>query len=1038
MYKNNNIIINDKTRLSNIYFDYFIKYSKKYGENTVIFMQVGSFFEMFGIDNIHEKMGNIHEITSILNIAITSRNKKLQSNIRKNPLLAGIHISTLTKYLNVLIQNKYTVVLIEEVTPKPNIIRKVTNIYSPGTYIDNVMEVNNNNIVSIFIECGKCYKSGEKIWILGMSSINLLTGNSLISEIHSKGNDLQSIIEEIYRFMESCNPSEVLINGKNIEDKIINKIKNNINLSNRIIHINEKYSKSIYNITYQNTFLSKIFTKHGMLSPIEYLDLERKLTALLSFIIILQFSYEHNEHIIKNINKPEVWDYNEHLTLYHDSIYQLNVLSNYNSLKGSNKISSLFDVINKTKTVLGKRLLKYRLTNPIVNCEILSNRYELIDNYIKYLNTDETNNVHRYLRDTIDIERLHKKIVLNKLEPCDFYRLHNSYKNINKIIKIINNICDSKLMKNGINDKDFDNFKQYQKEYKEIFIMEEIGKYKLDKITNSFINTGYCDKIDKLSLIIKKSMNYLENESDRLSNMIDMNASPLPVKLESTECGGYFLATTKLRYKKLKDKLDKLDDNNDDNNTYDDKYISTPYKKNRVKLINKKFKKHSDSYLLNISEIRFLIKDFYIKKINELYLKYEDTIKLVTNYIAEIDLIQSCANCSLEYGYVKPIINYNENKSYFDSTELRHPIIERLPFSSEYVPNDIKIDKNILLYGVNGSGKSSLSKAVGLNIILAQMGMFVPCKKFIYSPYNKIFTRINSDDNIFKGQSSFIVEMCELRSILKYSDKNSLVLGDEICNGTEMTSSLSIIYASIKNLIKNNVSFILASHFHKLYELCSDDDDIIKNLSFKHLTIDYSDNNIKYVRKLSDGLGDNIYGIEIAKFIIKDDIFIKNASLIRNKILNNSDKLLNDKKSIYNKNLYVDKCSICGVNGIKEDLHTHHIKEQQYFDNNDLLGHIKKNNINNLVVLCKKHHHDVHHGKLNINGYDDTTNGKILNYEIVNIKKSNKKFNNEMIEIINKFKNSGVSMSNVILQLKNTHDIKISKTTLSKIFNGKY
>lgn len=1006
-------------RLSNTYFDYFTKYTKKYGNKTVIFMQIGSFFEMFGIDSSKEKIGNIHEITSILNIIVTSRNKKKPTNVRENPFLAGIHCSFLNKYLNILIRNQYTVVMIEEITPKPNIIRKVTKIHSPGTYIDDIIETNNNSIVSIFIEGNKCYKSGEDIWVVGMSSINLLTGHSLINEIYSRGEDLQSIIEEVYRFIESCNPSEIMINGRNIETKIIDKIKNNINSSNRIIHVNIKYPKNIYNITYQNTFLSKIYNDHGILSPIEFLDLERKLTALLSFIIILQFSYEHNENIIKNINKPKIWNSREHLTLYHDSIYQLNVLP---TAKCSNKISSLFDVINMTKTTLGKRLLKYRLTNPIVNEKYLNKRYDLIDTYIKYEKIDEKKNVERYLRDTIDIVRLHKKIILNKLEPSNFFRLHHSYKNINKIIKLSLKISKSNLMQNGLDESEFKLFKEYQNKYSEIFIMDEIGKHKLDKINKSFINTGYSEKIDKLSIIMNKSMNYMENQADRLSNIIDMNKYPPPVKLESTECGGYFLSITKTRFIKLKKELNK------------DEYTASTHKKNYLKLMNITFKSHSDSYLANIIELRFLIKQFYVKTLNELYIKYEKIIKKVVNYISEIDVIQSCANCSLEYGYIKPIIDTLPDKSYFNASEIRHPIIERLPFSLEYVTNDINIGKNILLYGVNGSGKSSLSKAVGLNIILAQMGMFVPCKSFTYCPYNKIFTRINSDDNIFKGQSSFIVEMCELRSILKYSDKNSLVLGDEICNGTEITSSLSIIYASIKKLVENNVSFILASHYHKLYELCRDD----FNISFKHLTIDYSGENIKYIRKLNDGIGDNIYGIEIAKFIIKDKSFIKNALDIRNKLLNNSTEILNNKKSNYNTNMYVDKCAICGVNGKKEELHTHHIKEQQHFNENDLLEHVKKNSLHNLVVLCEKHHHDVHHGKLNINGYDDTINGKILNYEKINIKKSNKKFDNKMIKIINKYNNSEMKLPNIILDLNDKYNIKISKTTLRKIFKNTY
>lgn len=1023
----------EEDNLIKVYFKYQLEHEKKYGEDTVILMQVGSFFEMYGVDNGIEKIGNLKKITTMLNIILSRKNKKILENSQNNALMAGIPTRSLKRYLNILLQNKYTVVLIEQVTPPPNPKRKITNIFSPGTYIDEITQSDSNNIVSIYLEKDKCYKSGQPIWSVGLSSLDLSTGNNLIYETHSYGNDLQTISEEIYRFVESNNPSEILLNGNNIEKNVMDKIKNNLNLINRILHNNKKYSSSFHKVSYQNSFLSKIFKDHGILTPIEYLDLEKKTVALLSYMIILQFSYEHNENIIKNINKPKIWNSNEHLILYHDSIYQLNILQNSNSLKGTNKIKSLFDVINKTKTTIGKRLLKYRLTNPITNISKLNNRYDLISTYMDKYKTDEIKNIETNLKQIIDIERLHRKIGLKKLNPCEFYQLHYSYQNINEIIKYIKQIYNiNKIEKDNIfsiNDNDIKQFKSLQDEYNEIYIIDEIGKHTLDNITNSFIKTGKNKPIDEIARKIKESMNYLENESERLTNMIDMNTSQQLVKVYHTERDGYFLTITKTRFKILKDKLEK------------DEYEYSKHTGNSIKLINNRFREYSNKYIANIEKIKFLVKDFYLTSLEELYNKYSLTLKNISKFIAEIDIIQSNSTCAIKYGYNRPIIynkNKEDNKSYFDAKDLRHPIIERLSFSSEYVTNDISIGKNILLYGVNGSGKSSLSKAIGLNIILAQAGMFVPCSYFKYYPYTKIFTRINSDDNIFKGQSSFVVEMCELRSILKYSDKNSIVLGDEICKGTEEISALSIVFASIKKLVDKGVNFILATHFHKLYELCKNNK-LVDKLSFKHLTIKYIKNNIKYIRKLEDGPGDNIYGIEIAKFIINDDLFINSANEIRNQLLNRNTNILEPKTSNYNKDLFINKCSLCNKNINNEDLHTHHIKEQNEFDENDLLGHIKKNNINNLIVLCHKHHDEVHHGKLIINGYIDTIKGKILDYNyLTENKKNKKKFNDIEIKIIKTYCDSKLSMNNIILQLKNKYKISISKTTIRKIFAGNY
>ena len=328
-----------------------------------------------------------------------------------------------------------------------------------------------------------------------------------------------------------------------------------------------------------------------------------------------------------------------------------------------------------------------------------------------------------------------------------------------------------------------------------------------------------------------------------------------------------------------------------------------------------------------------------------------------------------------------------------------------------------------MLYGINGVGKSSLSKAIGLNIIMAQIGYYVAATYFELMPYNKLFTRINGDDNLFKGHSSFIVEMLELRSILQFSDKNSIILGDEICKGTEEYSALSIVSSSILHFAQNNINFILATHLHKLYDI-----EIIKNIeniSFKHLKVDFIDNNIVYNRKIYDGPGESIYGLCVAKNIILNNNFIEGSNKIMKELKDNTEI----KKSKYNSKYYYDCCEICGE---KKDLDVHHIIHQKDFKNKDF----NKNTISNLVTLCKKHHNDVHNGNLNIYGYLLSLDGLILNYEYVEKKISKKKYNNNQIEIINNLKNQNINYVIKILKLDN--DIKICKNTILKIWNNEY
>ena len=241
-----------------------------------------------------------------------------------------------------------------------------------------------------------------------------------------------------------------------------------------------------------------------------------------------------------------------------------------------------------------------------------------------------------------------------------------------------------------------------------------------------------------------------------------------------------------------------------------------------------------------------------------------------------MDFYKSNAKTSILYGYTKPCIVEGE-KSFVDIEAMRHPIIERIQTDIEYVPNDICIGNSdldgMLLYGCNAVGKSSLMKAIGLNIIMAQSGMFVACSKFTFKPFNYVFTRISDNDNIFKGQSSFAVEMSELRSILKRSDKNSIVLGDELCSGTESVSAQSIFAASVIKL-EEKYKFVFATHLHELYKMS--DIKELDNVKSYHLKVIFEEETKKliYDRKLEDGNGPTIYGLEVCKAMDLDPEFL--------------------------------------------------------------------------------------------------------------------------------------------------------------------
>ena len=214
----------------------------------------------------------------------------------------------------------------------------------------------------------------------------------------------------------------------------------------------------------------------------------------------------------------------------------------------------------------------------------------------------------------------------------------------------------------------------------------------------------------------------------------------------------------------------------------------------------------------------------------------------------------------------------------------------------------------ILLFGTNSCGKSSLMKALGLSIVMAQAGIFTPSLNFELSPYKKLYTRILNTDNIFSGHSSFVVEMNELRDIMYSADKNSIVLADELAIGTETTSALSIVSSSIKLLCDKQVSFICTSHLHQLNKISTIKD--IPNLKTYHLRISTNNDVIIYDRKLEEGPGPAIYGLSVCQALNMGSDFLTLARQVQMEINGETNNVLNDKKSVYNKTVIMDKCSM--------------------------------------------------------------------------------------------------------------------------------
>ena len=393
---------------------------------------------------------------------------------------------------------------------------------------------------------------------------------------------------------------------------------------------------------------------------------------------------------------------------------------------------------------------------------------------------------------------------------------------------------------------------------------------------------------------------------------------------------------------------------------------------------------------------------------------HDALVKRLTHLISNIDVWSTCAKNAVQFHYTQPIVQ--EGVSSLEATAVRHPLIEIYQKEVGYVPNDITLSGNhsILLHGINAIGKSSLMKSIGLMIILAQAGMYVPANSLRYVPYDHIYTRIPGGDNLFKGQSTFVAVISDVRTIMTHANERSLVIGDELCSGTESISAISIVSAGIITLSQKKTSFIFATHLHEVSQL--DQIKALSNVHIYHMSVHYDEthNLLIYDRILKKGSGESLYGLEVCKSLSLPLEFIHLAQSIRQSYLKL--ELIQDKRSRYSSHIIVDVCSVCKAPA-KE---VHHIQEQKYSDSHGFIGHLHKNHPSNLLTLCESCHDQIHSNSIELK-YQSTNQGTKL---IIDTLESIQELDHGME--VRRLKKEGKSISK-ISELLNITTYKIKK-----------
>jgi DNA mismatch repair protein MutS len=947
------------------YFDIHNFYSKIYGNNrTIILIQIGSFHECYSTDT---EGINLVELSQKLDIICTRKNNKEEISI-KNPRMVGFPIYVTDNFIEKLCNLNYTVIKIDQVSEPPKPKREIVGIYSPGTFIDKqINSYNSNFIVSIVID-----KIKTNNLCIGIASYDLSTGYGSFFETYSNSNNIMLAFDDANRYLETCPPKEIILyNLLEKEDKLNENINGYLNIDEKIL-FNYNYTKNSTKLSYQKTIFEKIFPNQKNIFELTNLHLYN--WSRIALTNLFDYSQYHQINLINKLKVPLEFENKKFLYLGNQTLSQLNILN-----KNVNE-KSLFQIINNTKTNLGKRFLYESLSKPLIDIESLNERYNLIE---KIVNNSLYNPLVNLLEDIADIERLVRRLELGIMHPYELYLLYITLYQINKIIIFCNekNIFD---IDSNYNVEPILNY------FNNTFQLDLINKLNFKNLSeydnNIFVKNKYPD-IDNILDEIYSSTHFMDNLVDKLSSFIDDKKifikkddnSNNMITLKYNDRDGHYLLLTNRRCTILKKNIENIsiiEIGKHKIKISDLEFIELP-RSSYTKINCLKIKEISNELVIQKIKMAKIIKDTFKIELTNIENNFNYIFGYWSKKIAFIDFINSGAIVSITNHYSKPIIKINnDNKSYFDTINIRHPIVEYISKSYEYKPHTLALGGDneltgILLYGINSSGKSTLMKSVGLNIILAQIGYYVAAESFIYSPYHSLFTRICSNDNIYRGLSSFMVEMIELVSILKRNNSNTLVIADEIANKTETKSANIIVAYMVKTLSESNTTFITATHLHELTNLSTVKN--LKNVKAKHLKITYDDINdtLIYDRQLLDEQGESFYGLQVAKFLMKESKFNDSTLNILNEY-----EMLNIKTSKYNSNNYVVECQICKN---KNNLETHHIFEQKNFDNNIINKekfHYKKDDDYNLVTLCSKCH-DMIPNKLTINGWIETSNNKI-------------------------------------------------------------
>jgi DNA mismatch repair protein MutS len=998
------------------YIKHWKHYSNIYGAQTALFMMVGKFYELYDIldKTTGEGQTNVKQAVEALGITLTTR--KDEGPQKEDTYFAGFPEQSLQKFAAMLTRDGWTVVVCDQTKNEKGKVegRPVARIFSPGTHIETA------GGEAPYLAGVWMMETEFQAPVFAAAVLDLTTGKIVSYEGKAQGGSEMWSADDLVHFFQVHQPRETVFwwRGALITRPTEGTIRRRLGLQTGALHLelgNEKEQGSLENEVVRQSFLERKFAKQRCLLPFKQ-QLGAKGYIERVLVCILRFAEDHLPSATENIQGHHVWSPESSVYLGNNTLYQLNYLSS-----NQDQEQGVLNLFQRTLTGMGRRGMRERLLFPSANADYI--RARLMEVQSMYdLETASQKTIESFLRLIHDIARLHRKIVMTTVEAIDILALDTSYGCIKKLIQRV----ESTPLR--MEKEDILAFERYYDIFLESFDIEK-AKAAMSSQDITFLPESKAPKTadyeNQLLKLRESSVQMLEK--CRLFFGLPENV----LKLETTD--SFCITATKTILTQVQRKLTSVPS------------AEHPYEHMRVDL-----KKSVKSSLIfpELERIHFQALGIRTKLAaafrEEIIQVCSDCMnpvwQILENWVAALDVNLTLAKVAKDRGYKRPEILDASSKAGVKITELRHPLLESIQTRTEYVKHNVSLgfedadDEGWLLYGMNASGKSSLMKSIGISVLLAQAGSFVPATSFQLRPFKSILTRILNQDNLWAGMSSFAVEVSELRDIFQRADKKSLVLGDELCSGTESISATSLVAAGITYLHKVESRFVFATHLHGLHQI--DDIRSLKKLGTWHLRVHYeaATDKLVYDRTLHRGPGGTLYGLEVARAMHLPHEILKAAMSYRRQILGEVSEE-SASPSAWNAAVFRKSCEIC-QNPIVRELEVHHIKPRLHADSQKKFQDgSSMNDIRNLIIVCQECHDKHHEGLIDIGPQKETSAGPERKVIIVEKATKKSKWTEEQMKTIDSYirRYANLPLSRIVFELGEQEDIKITEASLRKI-----